>query len=260
MRIIKHRWMPFAGAVLGAAGLLFIFQMAAGSGTSEEQMTSADTGDDFHEGTISVTETGEVSAEPDTAYIHLGAEAADESADEAQNEVNERINAIREVLESYGIEDDNVQTIRLNVYPDQQQEQDPENEGAGEEQHRAEHILEIEFAEIDHLGELIDDVSESGANRIEQTRFDLEDSEEAEHEALQQAIGQTGAKADAMAESAGMERGEVLQISDQQMQVDFPGQQFDADDAAAGQEDSAAEVETGEVQITQHVTVVYELQ
>ena len=257
MRIFKWKWIPFTGTVIGVIGLIFIFQIMAGAGTSEEQMISASAEEGFQEETVSVTETGEVSVEPDIANIHLGAEAVEESADEAQSEVNERMNAIHEVLEDYGIEDDNVQTVRLDVHPDQQEEPQNDENGDG---NRAEHILEVEYDEIDQLGELIDDVSDAGANRIEQTRFDLEESEEAEHEALQQAIEQTESKADAMVQSADRERGEVLHITDQEMQVDVPGQQFDGEEADMEQEDDATEVESGEVEITQHVTVVYELQ
>jgi len=249
------KWMPYVGTVLAVVGLAFIFQMMFGS--SENPSTTVDATNDFQAGTLVVSEVGEVSMEPDMAIIHLGAEAVDSSADEAQNQVNQRINAVRQVLTEYGIDDADIQTASMNVNPDYYQ--DLQAGGDGEERFRAQHILAIDFKEIDQLGELIDDVSEAGANRIEHTRFALQNSEEAEHEALKQAIEKTVSKADVMAQSAGRERGEVLHMTDQQAQVNLPIQQYDQNDATMDRAESSTVIEKGEVTITQRVDVVYEL-
>ncbi|WP_416151920.1 SIMPL domain-containing protein [Salipaludibacillus sp. HK11] len=252
-----RKWIPYAGTVLAVVGLALVFQMTFGS-SSNEPSTLVDASNDFQGGTLAVSEVGEVSLEPDMATIHLGAQAVDTSADEAQSQVNVRINAVRQVLEEYGIDKDDIQTARMSVNPDYQL--DPMMaDGNGEERFRAEHILEIDFKQIDELGELIDDVSEAGANRIEQTRFALQNSEEAEHEALEQAIEKTISKADVMAQSAGRERGEVLQITDQQAQVNLPMQHYDQSDGMMERAESSTVIESGQVTITQRVDVVYEL-
>lgn len=255
--MMQRKWKQFTGAAVAVLGLVVVFQILFNS--ADEQHVTVDASDDFQEGTLVVSEVGEISIEPDIAYIRLGAQAVDSSADEAQGQVNERINAVREVLKDHGIEDGDIQTASLNVHPYHQQ--DPYSEGSEEEQYLAQHILEVEYRDIGRLGELIDDVSEAGANRIEQTRFALENSEEAEHTAMQQAIEKTVAKADVMAESADRTRGEVLQITDQEAHVEFPTQYHAQEEAAAMDMDgSATNVEAGEVKITQHVTVVYKLQ
>lgn len=247
--------MPYAGTILAIVGFAFVFQTAFGS--SGDPTTMVDANGDVQTGTLVVSEVGEVNMEPDMATIHLGAEAVDSSADEAQSQVNERINAVRQVLAEYDIDEVDIQTVRINVNPDYQQGLQPD--GNGTEQYRAHHILEIDFRQIDKLGELIDDVSEAGANRIEQTRFALQDSQKAEHEALKQAIEKTVSKADVMAQSSGRERGEVLQISDQQAQVNLPMQYHEQNDVAMDRAESSTVVESGQVTITQRVDVVYEL-
>lgn len=250
----KRKWLYAGGAVVGMFSVVFIVQILFSP--SPEPLATVNASDEFQEGTLVVSEIGEVSIEPDMAYIQLGAEAVNSSADDAQTQVNQAMESIRQVLEGHGVKEEHIQTAQLNVFPHQQFEL--EANGSQEEQYLAQHILEIEYREIDRLGELIDDVSEAGANRIEHTRFALQDSEAAEHEALQQAIEKTVGKADVMAKSANRQRGDVLQISDQQAQLDFPVQQFDQRNDMI-QNESSTVVESGEVKITQLVNVVYKL-
>ncbi|MGJ9383171.1 SIMPL domain-containing protein [Salipaludibacillus sp. CF4.18] len=247
----KKNWLIASGSIVGTISVILLLQILFSP--FYDQPATANVSDGIQEGTLVVSAVGEVSAEPDMAYIHLGAEAVDTSADDAQTEVNQKIEAIRLVLEEHGVEDAHIKTAQLDVYPHQQF--DSQANGNEDAQYLAQHILEIEYRDIDRLGEFIDDVSEAGANRIQQTRFVLRDSEAAENKALQQAIEKTVGKADAMAESANRERGEVLQIADQQSQVDFPMQSS----AEMSEEDSRTNVESGEVKITQRVDVVYQL-
>ena len=202
----KKKWLPFIGMVLGFVGIVFLIQAAFGS--SEDPVTTAHASDSFQKGTIIVSEVGEVRLEPDMAYINLGAEVVNASADEAQKLVNERMKAIRNVIDKYKIDNKDVRTAYLSVHPDYQH--DPYGNRSKEEQFRAQHILEIQFRQMDKLGEFIDAVSKVGANRIQQVRFGLQDSQEAEHKALKQAIEKTASKADVAAIRVGRKIRDVL--------------------------------------------------
>lgn len=245
----KKGW-QISAVIVGVAILIFTVPMFNRS-FNETGVAVAD----IQAGTLVVNGVGEVNAEPDMATVHLGAQATAQKADEAQGKVNERINAINKVLKEYGVDDKDVQTAYFNVYP-----YNVDENGQNVEKYRSEHMLEIEFKEIDRLGEFIDAASKAGANQMNQIRFGLQDSEKFEHEALQKAIEKTKAKADVMATSAGKKRGNVIQVSDQAAQINFPF----ADQAAVEQTQNAdasssMAIETGEVKIVQRVDVVYEL-
>ncbi|MFB4164004.1 SIMPL domain-containing protein [Alteribacillus sp. JSM 102045] len=191
------------------AGAVFLYLSGAGGAAGETDSVNEE--EKMEEGTIVVRGEGRVSATPDRAHIRLGAEAVDASADEAQSKVSEQMNAVRDQLDAFVVKEDHIQTANVGVYPYHEPGQD------GDEQFRAQHILEIEYSDIDNVGELLDAAAEAGANRIEQTRFALQDETEAEQKALQKAVEKTKGKAAAIAESVGKESGEVLQITEMKL-------------------------------------------
>ncbi|SDI13486.1 SIMPL domain-containing protein [Alteribacillus bidgolensis] len=243
--------MAALAAAVAGAGLLYLSD-ANGSADDTDAVSAEET---VQEGTLVVRGEGNVSVTPDLAHIRLGAEAADSSADKAQSKVSEQMNGVREQLKDFGVEEENIQTANVGVYPYREPGQE------GEEQFRAQHILEVEYEEIDNVGELLDAVAKAGANRIEQTRFALQDESEAEQQALQKAIEKTKGKAAAMAESAGKESGEVLQIAEGDAQIQFPMQEVAEEQSAAQDtaEPNGTSVEAGEVEVVQYVDVVYQL-
>ena len=243
------------GVTLGVIVLILAFQFILSLTSS--QTSNAQAADNVQLGTLVVSGVGEVNVKPDMAYVHLGAQASAPSAEEAQTQVKKQVNAIRKVLQEFGIKDEHIQTAYFNVYPLEQYS--PDGSRGTVEEYRSEHVLKVEYKEIDRLGELIDATSKAGANRIEQIQFGLQNPEAAEHEALQIAIEKTAAKADVMAKSAGKVKGEVLQISDQAAQVQLP--YVDTANMAAKAEASfdSTTIDSGEVKIVQRVDVVYRL-
>ncbi|NEU31167.1 SIMPL domain-containing protein [bacterium LRH843] len=253
--MMKNKGVQIGGIMLGIIGLMFSFQLIPNQFSNESMSVEAMT--NVQTGTLVVSSVGEVNAKPDIATVSLGAQATAASAIEAQTEVNKRLQAIRKALKELGVKDDQMKTAYFHVYPYQM----PNPDGNANQQYQAEHVLEIEYKEIDRLGELIDAASKAGANQIQQIRFSLQNPEKIEHEALQIAIEKAAIKADVMAKSANKKRGEVLQISDQAAQVNFPfadAARF-ANTNEEAQSNSTA-IESGEVKIIQRVDVVYQLQ
>ncbi|WP_017726439.1 SIMPL domain-containing protein [Halalkalibacterium ligniniphilum] len=250
----KH-WLQIGGIALALVALFLVFQPTVNPST--QQASNAETINGAKTGTLVVSGEGEVNMKPDMAYLNLGAQAIASSAEEAQSQVNEQMNAVRQVLEEYSIAEEQIQTAYFHVYPQYQ----PSSEGGSnaEEQYRAEHVLEVAYHDIDNLGKLIDAASQAGANRVDHIRFGLQNPEEAENEALQLAIENTVSKASVMAESAGKQRGEVIQITDQAAQMNFPMQEYALAESTEANSDSTS-IESGEIQVTKRVDVIYRLQ
>ncbi|WP_165763820.1 SIMPL domain-containing protein [Halalkalibacter urbisdiaboli] len=211
------------------------------------------------DGTIIASGSGEVHAKPDVAYVHLGASALASSASEAQEEVNKNINALRKTLIEAGIDEKQIQTSRFNVYPEHQYNSD--GTMSKDVRYRAEHILKVEFTDIDNLGAFIDKAASAGANRIEHVQFSLQNPETLEHEALKIAVEKAKAKADVLADSVGKKRGGVLQITDQAAQTNYPLKHFNevATDEANDIGRAPTMIEAGEITISQQVDIVYRL-
>ncbi|MFD2706107.1 SIMPL domain-containing protein [Salibacterium lacus] len=248
--MLKTRMKKAAGAVaaLTAGGFLYA---AAFSTAPVETAEAASSESSMQTGTIVVQGESSVSVEPDTAQLRLGAEVTDTSASTAQQQVSERMSAIREAINQYDIPEENIETSYFGVNTDHAAE-------GGEEQFRARHILSVEFSKIDQVGQLLDDAAAAGANQIQQTRFTLQDQTEYEQQALRQAVENTSAKAEAMAAGAGKSSGAVLQISENGAQVDLPAGNYAREESQSAADNSTS-IEPGQVDITQRVSVVYEL-
>ena len=66
---------------------------------------------------ISVNGTGEVRVSADTAIISLGVNARDKDVLKAQRKVNETIAAIRKALIEQGVNEENINTDYIDIYP-----------------------------------------------------------------------------------------------------------------------------------------------
>ncbi|WP_100406214.1 SIMPL domain-containing protein [Bacillus solitudinis] len=253
----RSKTIKIGGIVLGIMGAFFIFQLALNLPTNQPNIAEA-VSSSYKEGTVVVSGTGEVKVKPDLAYVHFGAQVTSSSAEEAQKKVSERITAVRKVLEKYEIDEKQIQTSRFHVFPYQNYNADGTT---GKEQYRAEHMLRVEFHDIDRVGELIDHVSAAGANQIEHIQFGLQNSDHAEQEALKKAVEKASTKADVLAESVGKTRGEIIQITDQAAQMNFPTQNYAKEESMEEYDSNQGQtsIEAGEVQATQHVDIVYSL-
>ncbi|SDI21453.1 hypothetical protein SAMN05192534_12533 [Alteribacillus persepolensis] len=247
---MKKKWK--LTSLLIAAGMTGVLYFSAAGGPTDSIRASEESQTD---GTLVVRGEGSVHVAPDVAYIRLGAEAADQSAENAQKTVNEQINQVKSQLQDAGVKEENIETAHVGVHPYGNTGQSEE-----EEAFRAQHLLEIEYDDVHSVGEVLDIAVDAGANRIEHTRFALQDQSQAEQEALQKAIENTAVKAQSMAESAGKASGDVIQIAEGDAQIQLPVTEY-AEEKAARNDASQANtsVEAGEVEVVQHVDVVYEL-
>ncbi|MFB5661956.1 SIMPL domain-containing protein [Alteribacillus sp. HJP-4] len=248
MKRIRWRYIRVTSIFIIAC-IVVLFQ-----GTNSDSYQKAEAGEEsIQDGTIVVRGEGKISVDPDIAIIHAGAEATDSSAERAQEKVSKNMQAVREQLDAYGITKENRETIHAGVHP----EHNSTNEG--KEQYRAQHVLKIEYEEINSVGELLDDLAAAGANRIDQTQFSLIDQTKAESDALREAVERTKGKAAAMAEAAGKTNGGVIQIAEGEAYSILPENSLAMDSAEGTGTEPGTLVEAGEVQVIKQVKVVYEL-
>ena len=216
---------------------------------------------------LTVTGRGEISAAPDLAEARFGAVAQAKEASAAQAQVNEIVNRIIERLTELGIDEEDIQTARISVYPVYDDRRPPRpmaGEGDGGDDgpqitgYRASNTVRVEVSDLSRVGDLIDAAIQAGANSVEGVSFELRDNTAAKRQALQEAVKKAEQEAQAVAEALGLELGPVTDVRVGQTDSVYPQPVHFA--RAAMAESAATPVQPGQVQVTAEVTVQYRLQ
>lgn len=175
----------------------------------------ADPGDTARQ-TISVESSGIVALTPDLVRISIGVVTEDSSVQQAVGNNNQQVEQIRAVLEDLGIPSEDIQTINFRVYQPQIQdtrlESMPGLEESSEVIYVVNNTIRVTVTEVDRLGIVLDKVIEAGANTIQDIQFDASRKEDANRQALEQAVQDAQAKAETIAESAGVKLGELVSV------------------------------------------------
>ena len=159
---------------------------------------------------ITVSGSGETQVSADTAIISLGVSARDRDVLKAQQSVNEAIAAIRKALIDLGVKEECINTDYVNIYPMYDYSSEQEQIAA----YNANSTLAIKTTDMDSVGSLIDTAFAAGANTLNGISFSASDTEEAKAESLKKAVAEAKAKAEVLAEAAGLKITGIETISE----------------------------------------------
>jgi len=160
---------------------------------------------------MSVSGTGRVTLVPDIATINIGVRTEEDSVTDALEGNTAQANAISRVLQDLGVAEKDIRTSNFNVYPADRY--DPMTGQVEGRYFVVENTVNVTVRDLSSLGEVLSAVVEAGANNIYGINFDVEDRDAAIAEARQLAIEDAQAKAKAIAEAAGVELGELMNIN-----------------------------------------------
>ncbi|WP_224448484.1 SIMPL domain-containing protein [Haloprofundus salilacus] len=172
------------------------------------QTSSSPSADDGQH--ISVSGTGEATADPDLAVLSVTVEARADSAAEARDIVANRSDTLVSALVDAGVAEDGITTQYYAVQP----EYDHRGEEPRVVGYTARHAYRVETTP-DRAGELIDVAVDNGASRVDGVQFTLSDEKRAElrEEAIDAAVADAEGEASSLAAAAGLELGEVRTLS-----------------------------------------------
>lgn len=159
--------------------------------------------------TISVTGKGVVQAAPDTANIKLGVEVSKGSAQDAQNANAGVMAAVAGAIGKLGIEKDQVQTSGFQIYPEMKHEQNQPPKIAS---FRCGNQINITVDDLALVSKVIDAGIGAGANNVQGIRFSINNDSSFKKAALEKAVKDAKAKAQAIAAAAGLRLGAVKSI------------------------------------------------
>ena len=200
--------------------------------------------------TITVSGEGEVSLAPDMARITIGVLEEAEAADAALAEMTASMAAVIDRLRAAGLPESAIQTGRFSLSPRYRRS---DTIGPDDDQIHgfvASSNVNVEIADLDQLGPVIDAAVADGANTVGGIAFDVADRGAALDEARRLAVIDASSRAALYAEAAGVTLGDVLSVSE------AGAVPFDPMPRVAMAE-SAAAIAPGELTISARVTLVY---
>ncbi len=201
------------------------------------------------ERTITVIGRGSASARPDLALANLGVETFADTVGKAVEENNARMTAILARLKELGIADKDVQTSNFSINLERR---DYEPSGGT---YRVSNMVQVKIRDVKRVGEIIDAVVGAGVNQVWGVSFAMDDQNAFEAEARAKAMEDARKRAEALADLANVEVGEVLKVDENWMPMPI----FGGGAGAAG-DAMATAISPGEVTVSYQVQVTFAIQ
>jgi uncharacterized protein len=202
---------------------------------------------------MNVSGTGRVTVVPDIATINIGVRTEADEVTDALSGNTAQANAISEVLQDLGVEEKDIQTSNFNVYPSERY--DPMTGQSEGKYFVVENTVNVNVRDLSTLGEVLSAVVNAGANNIYGINFDVDNREEAIAEARDLAIQDAKAKAEAIAEEAGVSLGDLISIS--VYSAGSPVAYYDSKGGAYAE--ASVPISAGTLTITMECSLTYEI-
>ena len=153
-----------------------------------------------------------VKVRPDIAIITVGVTAQAATAADAQSQAGERITRILDRAKQLGVADKDTKSGGYSIQP--QYAYGP-NQAPKITGYQATQQIVLTYRQVDNTGRVLDTLVQNDGATNASVQFALEDPKGARADARKQAVGDARAKAQAMADAAGVRLGAAISVSDQ---------------------------------------------
>lgn len=201
---------------------------------------------------ITVNGLGEIQIPADIAFVSLGVSAQDHDVLQAQKKANETIAAVRAALIADGIAEQDINTDFINIYAMYDYSSGTEQLAA----YNANSTLAIRVTDIERVGEVIDLAFAAGANTLNGISFSATDTSEAKNAAMRAAVEDAMAKAEVLADAAGLEIRGVEEIVEHDTYSYDRGAKNNFA-AQAAEDASGTVVQAAKLTVSSNVTVTF---
>jgi len=181
----------------------------------EATASSAGTGDAAAPSTagITVTGVGTVLGRPDTMTVTIGVNVVRPTVSEATAEATASATALFVALEAAGVAEQDIQTQNYSIWPQYRYDEGQAPELTG---YQVSNTVLATIRDVDAAGSVIDAAVAAGGESsiVQGIGFAVEDDTERLAEARAKAFADARAKAEQLAELAGVELGQVLRMAE----------------------------------------------
>ena len=209
----------------------------------------------FADTEITVNGTGETLVSADVAVISLGVMAREKDVLKAQAKVNEAIASVRAALIENGVSEEDINTDYINIYA-------MYDYMGGEEEltaYNANSNLAVRVTNKDIVGQIIDAAFAAGANTLNGIPFSATDTTEARAASLKLVFEDAKAKAEVLAEAAGLQIIGIEEIREgNTWSYDSGVSNFSRQDVAA-EKAAGTVVQAAKIAVSANITVVFDV-
>lgn len=149
---------------------------------------------------LSVDGQGIAYIKPDLATVSVGVSTEGKTSEAVSKENNEKMNAVMAALEKLGVEEKDIQTTNYFLGPKYNWN---EEQGNFQDGFRMEQNLDVRVRDFDLVNQVVQGVTDAGANVVGGVRFSVENPESAKTEARKEAVAAAKEKAKSIAEATG---------------------------------------------------------
>lgn len=209
---------------------------------------------DGNDADITAQGTATVTAAPDMVTVTVNASVSGRSVADAQEGMNAIVQSATQKLLDLGVEEKDIVTTSYTYNPTY----DYNSETPTVNGYQANHTLSITCKDVDMLDSVIGVVTDCGMSEIfYNVEYDVSNRSELYRQALKAAIEEAAAKAEGMAEAAGMTIDHLESVTEN---TGFDEYTVSTHDGAVSMKAEAAGtgIRSGSVSVTASVTAVYE--
>lgn len=217
---------------------------------------------------ISIQGEGEVFAIPDVATFSVGVTKENKVISTAQKEVDDKINAIKDILKKNGVEDKDIKTIGYNIYPKYEYVQayctvaycpPGKQEFKGYE---VSQTVEIKVRDTGKAGELLSSIGTVGVTNIGSLNFTLDDENKVMEEARDKAIQNAKEKAEKLAKELDVKLVRIIGYNEYSPVPPFmygKAEGLGGDNAMSSIAPRSVSISQGENKYTSTINISYEI-
>jgi uncharacterized protein len=162
--------------------------------------------------TITASGEGSIEATPDVAYVNIGVITEGVELAKIQTDNAEKMTKVIESLKQLGIKKDEMKTTNYNVNPKYEWNKDTGKSSIVG--YTVSNTLEVTINDITITGSLLDGVVTNGSNIVNSVRFGLKNGTELYNQALELAVKDAKAKAEAMGKGLDLTDIQPLKITE----------------------------------------------
>lgn len=161
---------------------------------------------------ITVTGDATVSVAPDLAMVRGGVTTHGKTAQEASEANTRDMQAVIAALKEAGIEERDIQTTRLSIYPQQDANKSGQARIVG---FQATNHVNVRLRDVTRVAAVLDRMISAGANEISGISFAVADESKVLDNARRQAVADARRKAEVYAQAAGVRLGRAVLIQEE---------------------------------------------
>ncbi|NDI36563.1 SIMPL domain-containing protein [Chengkuizengella sediminis] len=237
--------------ILATMTWFIILQISEGNGKVQAEETQT-----TNSNSITVSGNGELTVEPDVAFVTVAIETKGDTAKNSQEENAKIVKEVENVIsDTFKLKKEDIQTIRFNVYPKYQYK---ENQAPVLLGYETNHSLKITYRDIQQIGKLLDDLTKAGVNRVDNIQFDTEKSDEYELAAIEKAMKNAKKKAEVIAKAENKNIKGIIHVVQGNPTFSNPISPYALTEAEFSMDNNNTSISSGQIKITTNVSVQYE--